>query len=78
MFHIRDYQQPTRPILMFTIHAIPTRYENKNLKSQIRQCLKADNDMKHDIHYNNVFPTGNTQINVMTKKCLTLCLTQAK
>ena len=47
-------------------------------KNQIKQCHKPNKSIKQDSHYNNIFPTGNTQTNLITNKSLALYLTQAK
>jgi hypothetical protein len=57
---------------------LPQDIRIKNLKNQTRQCLKPDKNTKQDIHYNDIFPTGNIQINMITNKSLALYLTQSK
>ena len=57
---------------------LPQDIRIKKLKYQIRQCLKPDKNIKQDIHYNDIFPTGNIRTNMITNKSLALYLTQSK
>ena len=56
---------------------LPQDIRIKKLKHQIRQCLIPDKNIKQDIHYNDIFPTGNIQTNMITNKSLALYLTNS-
>ena len=56
---------------------LPQDIRIKKLKYQIIKCLKPDKHLKQDIHYNDMFPTGNIQTNMITNKSLSLYLTNA-